>query len=99
MWVEKILLESRLELDVSGLRIRDDPIGELARLAQSLKDGAPGDLAALAAELADLKRKLPAELSEGAEAIALDDPDFLRRAIEEVEQSLIPRLIEAEASE
>jgi hypothetical protein len=84
---------------MAGLRTRDDPIGELVRLTQSLKEGAAGDLAALAAELADLKRKLPAELSEGVEAIALEDPDFLRRAVEEVEQSLIPRLIEGEASE
>lgn len=99
VWVEKILLESQPELDMASLRIRDDPIGELARLAESLKEGAADDLAALAAELADLKRKLPAELSEGAEAIALEDPAFLRRAIEQVEQSLIPRLIEAEASE
>lgn len=99
VWVEKILLASRPEFDMTGLLTRDDPIGELARLAHSLKEGAPGDLAALAAELADLKRKLPAELSEGADAIALEDPDFLRRVIEEVEQGLIPRLIEAEASE
>lgn len=98
VWVEKVVLETRPEIDMTGLRTRDDPIGELLRLTQSLREAAPGDLAALAAEFADLKRKLPAELSEGAEAIALEDPDFLLRAIEEVEQSLIPRLIEMEAS-
>jgi DNA repair exonuclease SbcCD nuclease subunit len=93
VWVEKILLDTQPEVEMNSLLGRDDPIGELLRLIRQLRQGGPKDLASLAMELTDLKRKLPVALIEGTEAIRLEDPEFLRQALMEVERSLIPRLL------
>ena len=47
-------------------------------------------LSELAAELAELKRKLPADLREGPDAIDLESPEAMRRLLTEVEQTLLP---------
>jgi hypothetical protein len=49
-------------------------------------------LAELAAELAELKRRLPTDLREGPDAIDLDSPDALRALLGEIEDTLVPAL-------
>ena len=88
-WLEKVELATRPSAERAQLREREDAIGELLRGLGSLtRDDAA--LSELAAELVELKRKLPPELREGPDAIDLESPDALRRLLAEVEQTLLP---------
>jgi len=88
-WLEKVELATRPSAERAVLREREDAIGELlkglGRLAQD--ETALGELAA---ELLELKRKLPPELREGPDAIDLESPEAMRRLLAEVEQTLLP---------
>jgi exonuclease SbcD len=95
-WLEKVELATS-PLAHADLRERDDAIGELLRgLSGIAHDDAA--LAELAAELADLKRKLPPELREGPDAIDLESPEALRHLLTEVEQTLLPAVAGSEGS-
>ncbi|HKO51204.1 MAG TPA: DNA repair exonuclease [Polyangiaceae bacterium] len=88
-WLEKVEIATRPVSQRVELREREDAIGELLRgLGKIAHDDAA--LLELAAELAELKRKLPAELREGPDAIDLESPEALRRLLTEVEQTLVP---------
>jgi DNA repair exonuclease SbcCD nuclease subunit len=94
VWVERVDLATRTVLDLDALARRDDAIGELVQALRDLK-GDDLALAELAPALDDLKRKLPPELRD---TVRLDDPAFLRAMLDEVEQLLLPRLIEGAES-
>jgi DNA repair protein SbcD/Mre11 len=95
VWIEKIVLGTRMPIDLVEIAGRDDAIGHLARSLAGLRaDDAA--LAELGGELADLAAKLPPELRTGEDAIRLDDPGFLRGALDGVEQVLFPRLLASE---
>ena len=88
-WLEKVEIATRPLGVRVDLREREDAIGELLRgLANLAHDDAA--LLELAAELSDLKRKLPSELREGPDAIDLESPGALRSLLTEVEQTLVP---------
>jgi DNA repair protein SbcD/Mre11 len=88
-WLEKVEIATRPLSERVDLREREDAIGELLRgLANLAHDDAA--LVELAAELVELKRKLPPELREGPDAIDLESPEALRRLLTEVEQTLLP---------
>jgi hypothetical protein len=88
-WLEKVELATRPSAERAQLREREDAIGELLRgLGGLARDDAA--LSELAAELLELKRKLPPELREGPEAIDLETPEAMRRLLAEVEQTLLP---------
>lgn len=90
VWLEKILFETRSPVDVEPIAERDDPLGQLIRsLRDTQRD--PSSLEELGKELADLERKLPAELRS---QFALRDPEKLAKAVAEVEKTLLPRLLE-----
>ncbi len=93
-WLEKVELATQSPAH-ADLREREDAIGELLR---GVSDIAHDDAALLelAAELAELKRKLPPELREGPDAIDLESPDALRRILAEVEQTLLPAVAGSE---
>ena len=76
-------------LNREGLRERDDPVGEIVRIVAALREQ-PSTIAKWEA-ITDLARKLPSEVTEGAEPISLDGPT-LRGAIEEAEELLLARL-------
>jgi DNA repair protein SbcD/Mre11 len=95
VWVEKIRVETRSAFDVAAIRQEAGAIGHLARRLAVMKDD-PGELQALAGELADLEKKLPADLREGEGALRLGDPAFLRGLVEDVEQTLLSRLLDGE---
>jgi hypothetical protein len=92
-WLEKVILRTRAEIDLDRLREEASAVGHLARRLDVNKDD-PKELADLAAVLAELEKKLPAELREGDGALRLSDPATIRALLDDVEQMLVPRLLE-----
>jgi DNA repair exonuclease SbcCD nuclease subunit len=88
-WLEKVEFGTEPLARRAELREREDAIGELLRGLCGISQDDTA-LLELAAELSELKRKLPAELREGPDAIDLESPEALRRLLSEVEQTLIP---------
>jgi DNA repair exonuclease SbcCD nuclease subunit len=93
VWVEKIAVETRSTVDLARLREEAGAVGHLARRLAAMKDD-PAELAAVGQILGDLDKKLPADLREGDGALVLTDPAFLRALLEDVEQMLLPTLLE-----
>ena len=90
-WLEKVELVTRPLGARPPLREREDAIGEMLRgLTGLLADDVA--LSELASELVELKRKLPAELREGPDAIDLDSPEALRSLLRSIEETLVPTL-------
>lgn len=98
VWLEKIRLHTRTHLDFDRIREEESAVGHLARRLASMKHD-DAELAALAAELAELDKKLPPELREGDNAFHLTDPATLRALLDDVEQMLVPRLLEGTAGD
>jgi len=91
--VEKVRIETRSDFDLARLRDEAGAVGHLARrLAEVRSDDAA--ISELATILAELDKRLPAELHEGEEPLSLVDPESLRRLVGEVEAELLPRLVE-----
>ena len=93
VWLEKIVLQTRSTFDLRRVREEAGAVGHLARRLAAIKDD-PAELAALAACFADLEKKLPPELREGDGALVLSDAATMRGIVEDVEQTLLPRLLE-----
>ncbi|HVX59940.1 MAG TPA: DNA repair exonuclease [Pirellulales bacterium] len=92
VWLEKIKLHtSPASLDDES-QLNEGPLGELIDYIEELRQR-PTELSWLAGELAELKRKLPAELQEGQDAIGLDDPAWLASLLENVQPILVSRLL------
>ena len=73
------------------LDVSDGPLAEVAQLVASyLTDD--GALDELAAELKDLRDKLPAELHQGADALGIESRDWLRAIVNGIEPLLHERL-------
>jgi DNA repair exonuclease SbcCD nuclease subunit len=97
VWLEKILVETLPAFDLARVREEEGAVGHLARRLAAIKDD-PAELDALAGVFADLDKRLPVELREGRDALALSDPATLRGLVEEVERMLLPRLLEQSTS-
>jgi exonuclease SbcD len=93
VWVEKILLRTRTPIDLAELEERDDAIGQLARSLRDLRTN-DDEIQELCARLSDLRQKLPQEVREGDDGIRLDEPAHVRALLDDVEQMLIPRLLQ-----
>jgi hypothetical protein len=93
VFVEKVKIETRSVFDLAQVRKEASAVGHLARRLEALKSDA-AEIASLAAVLADLDKRLPPELREGDGALTLSDPATIRRFVEEVEATLLPRLLE-----
>jgi hypothetical protein len=92
VWIEKVELTTRPQLDLDRIAERDDPLGLLVRELRGLvADDAARGVAAEEA-IRDLQQKLPVELREGPHALLLDAPDVLAELLSEVEGELIARL-------
>jgi DNA repair exonuclease SbcCD nuclease subunit len=94
-WLEKVLVETRTPLELARLREEASAVGHLARRLVAIKED-PAALAELYAVLAELDKRLPAEVREGEGALRLEDPATLRGLVDDVEQTLLPRLLEGE---
>ena len=98
VWIEKVELTTRPQLDLDRIAERDDPLGLLVRELRGLAaDDAAQNIVAEAA-IRDLLQKLPLELREGPHALRLDAPDVLAELLSEVEGELIARLSREGAS-
>jgi DNA repair protein SbcD/Mre11 len=92
LFVEKLVVRSTALAAQAGLRRGEGPLATLlASLDATRSDSAA--LTELAAELTELRTKLPAELREGDDALRLEDPAFLASQLDAVEQLLVSRLI------
>ncbi|MDB6155906.1 MAG: repair exonuclease [Chthoniobacteraceae bacterium] len=90
VWVEKIALDTRSQIDLDLIAQQNDPLGQLIQYTRQLKDD-DAALQELLSEFSELKRKLPAELIE---RILPDESTLIRGLLDEVEQLLVPRLLE-----
>jgi DNA repair exonuclease SbcCD nuclease subunit len=91
LWIEKVQLRTRQTDAVRDTFAAEDALGGLLKSIQDLEAG--GGLAELAEGFADLRRKLPPELFEDAEALDPTDPERLRSLLGEVEDLLLGRLL------
>lgn len=98
VWVEKVQIRTRAELDLDELAKRQDALGDLLRFIRGLPAN-EAVLGELLAEVRPLQQKLPLELRRGADAMDLDDPAVLREILSEVEQILFPRLLEVDSKQ
>jgi DNA repair exonuclease SbcCD nuclease subunit len=94
LWIEKVQWRTAPPADLSG-QSPDGPIGEMVQRIAELKAD-PQALSTLGGELSDLLEKLPAELTEGPEALGLQRPEKLRTMLDQVEQMLIHQLLSRE---
>ena len=92
VWIEKVKLQTRAELDVEALRGRDDAIGPLLATIASLREDEVA-LSELLAPLEELRRRLPPELREGDEGVPLGEVSFMRDVLADVEPLLLERLL------
>jgi DNA repair protein SbcD/Mre11 len=92
LWIEKVRLSTSLPADLDDARSADGPVGELARWIDQLKSD-PETLARLVgSELTDLYKKLPAELTEGPDALDLQRPEAMQGLLDQVRQMLVSQL-------
>ena len=73
VWVEKVRLRTRDDIDLAALAERDDAVGQLLASLASLR-GSESGLGMLADELAELRRKLPASSAKVAAACVWTSP-------------------------
>ena len=98
LWIEKVKLRTSLPIDLDRARATEGPIGELLELTAELKANPEGLPGLLVDDLQKLKKRLPAELTEGPDAVDFDHPDVLREMLEEVEQMLVRQLLSRETA-
>jgi DNA repair exonuclease SbcCD nuclease subunit len=92
-WLEKVIVHTRAPIDLERVREEAGAIGHLARRLAAIKED-DAELAALASVFVELDKRLPPELREGEGALRLMEPATLRAMVEDVEQMLIPRLLD-----
>jgi hypothetical protein len=93
LWVEKVLLETRPARDASADLERDDALSGLLRSIQDL-EASTDRLADYAEELADLKRRLPADLFDSVHEPAPWEPQTLGAILDEAKDVLLARLLD-----
>jgi hypothetical protein len=93
VWLEKVKLSTQPQRTLMEAAVADGPLSELLRHCQELQTS-DEQIHELAAELADLKRKLPDELSRDEDGLPLDDPKRLREMLPDVQALLVGRLEE-----
>jgi DNA repair protein SbcD/Mre11 len=92
VWIEKIELTTRPQLDLDRIAERDDPLGMLVRELRGLAADDAARASVVEEAIRDLQQKLPVELREGPHALLLDAPDALAALLGEVEAEVIARL-------
>lgn len=91
VWVEKVKVRTTPPVNTAEPPT-DGPLGELLGIIEEY--GTDADrLQCLRDEWTELRRKLPAELLQGTDALRFDDPAWLRGLLDEVRPMLINRLL------
>lgn len=91
LWVERVELNTRPEVDAGALADRDDAMGQLVRSLRELQ-GDEAELAALFGSLDELVSKLPEETLLGPDGLRLGEPARQRELLARVESALLGRL-------
>jgi len=97
IWIEKVKLRTRPPIDMRSLESASGPVGELVQYLDEVRAN-PDLLGTLSEALEDLRKKLPRELTDGEEAIPLNDNEWLTGLLEQVQPMLIRRLLKKEDS-
>jgi hypothetical protein len=92
LWIEKVEFQTK---SARTMAVPDGPIEELRELLDQLRSD-PAELAQLGEELADLRRKLPAELLSGPDAPKPADPEWLLGLLDQVQPLLLDLLLRPE---
>lgn len=95
VWIEKVRIQTRAEIDPERIRAREDAISGLLKSVEDL-GSIDEAMEALDGDLAALRKKLPTELQSGEEALDLDSPAKREQLLAEIQQILIPRLLAGE---
>ena len=91
IWIEQVKLELSTPLDHAQAALRQDAVGELVRLVDSIA-GDPAELMRRAqANLGDLLGTMPQEVAAG-DVPRLDDVEELRRLLMDAEATVLARL-------
>jgi hypothetical protein len=94
VWIEKVKIGTRPLTEANGEAngdLESGPLGEMRRqLAEMRGDDAPWS--EISAELADLAKKLPAELCQDEDGFQLANPVWMRRWLDDVEAMLASRM-------
>jgi DNA repair protein SbcD/Mre11 len=93
VWIERVRLRTLPAFDAEAAASRDDAVGALLRALRELREDG-GQLLALGQELEALTRRLPPEAREGEDGVRVQDPEYLRDAVEDVERVVLGRLLE-----
>ena len=91
IWIEQVRLELSTPLDRAQAALRQDAVGELVRLVDSIA-GDPAELMRRAqADLGDLLSSMPQEVAAG-DVPRLDDVEELRQLLMDAEATVLARL-------
>jgi len=97
LWIEKVHLRTHMPVDLRQSQEADGPLGELVQLIAEWKAQPESLEPLLQKDLEELRKKLPTELVEGAEALNLDPATLADDALEQVQQMLVRQLLAKEA--
>jgi exonuclease SbcD len=92
LWIERVELDTR---PLRAVTMTDGPFDELQEVIDQLGSD-PSSMNAVLDELAELKRKLPAELTDGPDGTRLYDALWLKTLLRQVQPLLLDLLIKAE---
>jgi DNA repair exonuclease SbcCD nuclease subunit len=95
LWIERVELQTK---PLRAVTIPDGPFEELLEVLDQLRED-PGSMTGVVEELAELKRKLPAELIHDPDAPRLDDRDWLRTLLGQVQPLLLDLLLKSASSD
>jgi exonuclease SbcD len=95
VWVENVEIQTRSPIDLNALRQRlDNPLGEVLRTIDALRSG-DAAVAELIAALKPIQDRFPVPDDFDPGALHMDRPETIRALLDDVEQMLIPRLLES----
>jgi DNA repair exonuclease SbcCD nuclease subunit len=92
VWIEKVKFQTQNAVDLADLLAGDDALASLLTLMDDVKAD-DERLDELAGHFDDLRSKLPKELTEGEDGIALDNRETLREAIDGAREVLLAGLM------
>jgi DNA repair protein SbcD/Mre11 len=92
LWIEKVRVATSLPVELDEALTADGPVGELVRLIEELKTDPEKLEQLIGSELAELRKKLPPELTEGPESLDLGRADATGELLDQVRQMLVAQL-------
>jgi DNA repair protein SbcD/Mre11 len=95
LWIERVELQTR---PLHTTTVPEGPFDELLEVIKQLGSD-PASMNSVVEELAELKRKLPAELIHDPESPRLDDAQWLQTLLGQVQPLLLDLLIKSESAD